>query len=123
MEEITQTRLVAKKRIEWIAFNYELSSHAKNRIKERMNTTKTIAELIYDSPLFWGLEKDIVCIAFNLYEYIVVETGKDKAVIKTFIDTRDRDETVIDRFCQFYRGKYYEKPTDNGTNGFGTIRN
>ena len=116
--------LVSRKRIEWISYNYELSLHAKDRIKERQDLRKGMGELIRNSPLSWSLCQDVLCIALNLYEYIIVATEEGKATITTFVNTKDRGDTVIERLIETHlKGGNNEKPTDNGTNGFGTIRN
>lgn len=98
--------LVSRKMIEMIANEYELSYHAKNRIKERKDTTKTIAELIYNSPLAWSPCRDKICIAFNINEYIVVtidkKEKKEKPVILTYVNTSDTDLCVIDKFVETY---------------------
>lgn len=95
--------LVSRKKIEWVSYNYELSLHAKDRIKERLNTNKTIRELIINSPLSWGLDKNILIIAFNLYEYIAVSTDTGKPIVVTFVDLRQHKKgiTVIDLFIQY----------------------
>lgn len=97
--------LVGRKRLEWIAYNYELTTHAKDRIKERASTSKTIRELILNSPLAWKSKDGLVNIAINLYEYMIVYTGEngDKALIITFINTKDSTTNVVDRFIIDYR--------------------
>lgn len=104
--------LVGRKRLEWIAFNYELSSHAKERIKERSNTRKTIKEAIRVSPLSWICGKDTICIALNLYEYIIVSVADPVPVVVTFVNTSDKKNTVVDlafnSYIKFLRGTLLE---------------
>lgn len=111
--------LVSRKRLEWIAYNYELSLHAKDRIKERSDTIKTMRELILNSPLAWGLGNNKYCIALNLYEYIVVEHVQDfthsKPTIITFVNMKESDYNVIDKFVYAYdklKNKYLGEEND-----------
>lgn len=106
--------LVSRKKVEWISFNYELSLHAKDRIKERQDLSKGMGELIRNSPLAWSLCPNILCIALNLYEFIVVATDKETPTIMTFINTKDKGDSVIDRFIESHiKGENYEEPKDN----------
>lgn len=92
--------LVSRKKIEWISYNYELSLHAKDRIKERQDLTKGMGELIRNTPLSWSLSADYLCIALNLYEYIIVAIDKATPTIMTFVNTKDKGDTVIERFIE-----------------------
>ena len=99
--------LMSRKKLEWIAYNYELSSHARERIKERMDTTKTIKELIFNSPLAWKSANNMYCIAINLFEYLVValeQTDTETPIprIVTFIDTTATGVNVVDKFIFSY---------------------
>lgn len=115
MEEIKQLSsiLISRKKLEWIMNNYELSTHAKDRIKERKETSQTIGELIYNSPLSWICGNQKVCIAFNLYEYIVVATDTDKPLVLTFVNMSDSKENVVDMafnsYIKFLRGTILDK--------------
>lgn len=111
--------LLSRKRLEWIAYNYELSLHAKDRIKERSDTIKTMRELILNSPLAWGLSTTKCCIALNLYEYIIVEHIQDNShttpKIITFVNMRNSEYNVIDKFVYSYdklKNKYLGEEND-----------
>ena len=112
-EKEIKSILVGRKRLEWIAFNYELSSHAKDRIKERASTKKTIKEAIRISPLAWICGRDTICIALNLYEYIIVSVSDKIPVVKTFVNTSDSGNTVVDlafvSYMKFLRGTLFKK--------------
>lgn len=105
--------LVARKRVEYIAYNYELSEHAKERIKER-SQYKTLTRCILESPLAWREKEGYVKIAFSKYEYIVVATGEDKPLIVTFINCKNSCETVVDRFLKDYLGENYDPEYKKG---------
>lgn len=97
--------LINRKKIVWIANNYELTSHAKERIKERMDTTRTIKDLILNTPLAWKSGANKYCIGLNLYEYIVVALGNDRtepAKVITFVNTQESAVNIIDKFVYSY---------------------
>ena len=98
-----QHTLVARKRLEFIAYNYVMSSHARERIKERRAVSTTIKESILKSPLAWRCPDGTLKIAFNKTEFIVVEdtTGThNNPTIITFVSLDNR--TVIDEFVGDY---------------------
>ena len=99
--------LVSRKRLEFIAYNYEISTHARDRLKERRALSKTIRESILTSPLAWRKQTDhTIKIAFSKNEFIVVEdtTGTRKVpVIITYINLENSDCSVIDKFIEDYK--------------------
>lgn len=98
-----QHTLVARKRLEFIAYNYLVSSHARDRLKERRAVYTTLKESILKSPLAWRCPNGTIKIAFNKTEYIVVSdtTGThNMPTIITFISLDNR--TVIDEFVTDY---------------------
>jgi len=100
---VFQHTLVARKRLEFIAYNYLVSSHARERLKERRAVGTTIKDSILKSPLAWRLPDKTIKIAFNKNEYVVVSdtTGThDMPTIITFISLDNM--TVIDEFIQDY---------------------
>lgn len=98
--------LISRKRLVWIANNFELSRHAKNRLKERTDTDRTIDDLILNSPLAWSQCRGKICIAFNMYEYIVVSLDREDkekpATVLTFVNMEDSGDCVIDMFVNTY---------------------
>ena len=106
--------LVNRKKIEWIAYNYELSSHARERIKERYGEPKTIKEAILNSCLSWYYQDDIIAIAINANDifYVGIKKGCDgkteKATIITFTWESKNGNNVIDKFCKNYLEKKKE---------------
>ena len=102
--------LVGRGKIEWIAYNYILSKHAEERILTRTKKTRTLKERILKSVFAWKTYKDCVCIALDLYEYIVVypslkndETnGKWLPLVVTYVNTKDENKTVVDKFIEHY---------------------
>lgn len=106
--------LIRRKKIEWIAYNYQLSTHAKVQITKRCYEDlqdEDFKNLILESPLAWkSKDKQCICIALNLFDYIVVnpdttdeKTGQKYANILTYVSTRNNDQTVIDKFLMDYK--------------------
>lgn len=83
--------LVSRKKIEWIATNFKVSNHAELRFIQRDTTlNRDLKSCIRRSPLCWKQLDGCICIAFDLYTYIVVVISDDNIpVIKTFLDTRE----------------------------------
>lgn len=101
-----QHTLVARKRLEFIAHNYLVSSHARERLKERRAVHSTIKDSILKSPLAWRLPNGTIKIAFNKTEFIVVSdtTGtNDSPTIITFVSLDKM--SVIDEFINDYNEK------------------
>lgn len=95
--------LVSRKRIEYIAYNYELTSHAKERIKERQATNVTLKESILKSPLSWRCKGDIIKIALNKDEFLIVSDSTETRahpIVITFVTATEG--TVIDEFIRDY---------------------
>lgn len=115
MEEIKQPTsiLISRKKLEWFAYNYELTQHAKDRIKERADTTKTIREQILNSPMAWVCGENQIAIAFNLYELIIITTTENVPYIRTFMNLRGCGENVTDlafnSYIKLLRGKLYKQ--------------
>ena len=101
--------LVGRKKIEWIANTYAMSSHAKTRMIRRDNfNTFELRERILRSPLAWKTSTDCIAIALDLFNYIIVNTttvidGTTKPLIVTFINTEAHGENVIDKMLVEYR--------------------
>ena len=97
--------------IEWIAYNYELTSHARERIKERYGSTKTLKQSILESCLAWFYEDDLVAIAINSDDIIYVKLSKgsdgktNKAMIVTYTWKSKHGYSVVDKFCKNYLEK------------------
>ena len=99
--------LVARKKIEWIAYTYELTDHAKERIKERKDLDLTIKQLILKTPLAWMTAEGYYCLALGLKEYMVLkisegEDGTQKPIILTYIHITEEDKSVVDIFIKDY---------------------
>jgi hypothetical protein len=102
--------LVGRGKIEWIAYNYQLSNHAEERMLERIKKAKkkTLKERILDSQFAWKTYKGCICIALDLYEYIVVNPSVKNNIngwiplVVTYVDTKDDGKTVVDKFLEHY---------------------
>lgn len=90
-EENYINMLVSRKKIEWIAFNFKVSSHAQIRFIQRDTILeRDLKQCIRRSPLCWKRVDGAICIAFDLYNYIVViEDSDGNPLIKTFLDARE----------------------------------
>lgn len=98
--------LVSRKKVEWVAHNFEISNHAKMQMVRRGLLNTNIASLILNSPLFWKEGKAYIAIAFNLFEYIIVavpEMNSGKPVIVTYVSLKDQGYSVIDKMLIAYQ--------------------
>lgn len=101
--------LVGRKKVEWVAHNYILSEHAKMQLVRRdASESFDLKDRVLLSPLFWKTFNGNICIAFNLYQYIVVDTtkeidGKVVPYVVTFVDTKKTRGTVIDKLLMTYK--------------------
>lgn len=103
--------LVNRKKIEWIAYNYKMTSHAQERIKERYVSPKTIRQAMLDSCLAWFQEEDLVAIAINNDDIFYVRLSYDHmgnmeyATLVTYTWKSKNGYTVVDKFCKNYLEK------------------
>lgn len=90
-EESYINMLVSRKKIEWIATNFKVSEHAELRFIQRDTVLeRDLKQCIRRSPLCWKQLDGSICIAFDLYTYIVVVVSDEGVpIIKTFLDTRE----------------------------------
>lgn len=103
--------LVKRKLVEWIAHNYVLSDHAQIRmIQKDLNDNIALKTRILESPLQWKTNNGCICIALNLYNYIVVEpakvnekTGEKYPYVVTFNNIKESNSNVIDRMMMTYK--------------------
>lgn len=100
--------LVARKRIEYIAYNYVVSEHAIERLKTR-SQYRSLQQCILNSSLAWRAPDGYLKIAFSKYEYIVVAITEDEPVVVTFVNCKNSGDTVTDRFLKDYLGEDYDK--------------
>lgn len=106
LEEVKHI-LVSRKQIEWVAYNFTFSEHSLERIVERdVILGRDFKSAILNSPMFWRINDKEISIALDLYRYIIVVFDKEKAVIKTFADTRDSmksGKTVVEKMFIDYK--------------------
>lgn len=82
--------LISRKRIEWIACNFKVSAHAQMRLIQRDTVLeRDLKACIRRSPLCWKNINGTICIALDLYRYIVVDDRTGEPVVVTFADARD----------------------------------
>lgn len=94
-EESVINMLVSRRRIEWVACNFKLSTHAQFRFVQRDTyMERDLKSCIRRSPLCWKTIEGTICIAFDLYTYIVVDDRTGEPVIVTFVDTKEKGTNV-----------------------------
>lgn len=105
MKDFIVNILVGRKKIEWIAYNHKLSSHAEMQMLRRGATSYNLTGAILNSPLSWKLPDNYIAIALNLYEYIVVvdKLGVKEAIVVTYVSMKDDGYTVIDKMLTEYQ--------------------
>nr|DAH56627.1 MAG TPA: hypothetical protein [Caudoviricetes sp.] len=104
--------LVGRKKIEFVAYTYQLSEHAKVQLLRRgTDLSVDLRDRILNSPLAWKVRDGRIAIALSLYEYIVVYVprkglGQSPTII-TYVDTTRSGVNVIDKMLISYR-EYYQ---------------
>jgi hypothetical protein len=94
-EEYYINMLVSRKRIEWIACNFKLSSHAEFRFVQRDTMVeRDLKSCIRRSPLCWKTIEGTICIAFDLYNYIIVDDRTGEPIIVTFVNAKEKGVNV-----------------------------
>lgn len=103
----TPNILVSRRVIGWIAHNLTFTNHSTFNILNRDPIlNRDFKKSVLNSPLAWKQSNKKIAIAMNLYEYIVVEIEDGKAVVVTFISTKDSEEVgdnVVFRMFRDYR--------------------
>lgn len=106
-KEKVKNVLVSRKLVEWIAYNYVVSEHAKFRqVKRDFQLDRDYKSSIRKSPLAWKTkEENTIAIALDLYNYIIVYLDKEQNVpyIKTFATTKNKNTTVVEKFFVDYK--------------------
>ena len=99
--------LVSRKLVEWVAYNFVVSEHAKFRQVERdVFLDRNFKSSIRKSPLAWKVkEENTIAIALDLYNYIIVYLDKanNVPIIKTFATTKNKNTTVVEKFFVDYK--------------------
>lgn len=86
--------LVSRKKIEWISCNFIVSAHAQMRFIQRDTILeRDLKTCIRRSPLCWKNINGTISIAFDLYNYIIVDDRTSEPVIVTFADARENPVT------------------------------
>lgn len=94
-EEEYINMLVSRKRIEWIAYNFKVSTHAQYRFVQRDTVLeRDLKACIRRSPLCWKTIEGTICIALDLYRYIVVDDRTGEPIVVTFVDAREKGTNV-----------------------------
>lgn len=113
IKDIDFSVLVGRKKIEYVAFTYKLSEHAKAQLLRRDDSLSIdLRDRILNSPLAWKVRSGRIAIALSLYEYIVVyvptrDENKLPTVI-TYVDTKKSELNVIDKMFISYK-EFYSK--------------
>ena len=108
-EDVETCILVGRKKIQWIAYNFVMTTHANMRIIQRDEMLeRNFKNEILNTVLAWKNINGTISIALNLYKYIIVdirpdETGKDVPYVVTFADTRDTKEKDRDVVMTMFR--------------------
>lgn len=97
--------LTTRKKIEWIAHKYKIATWLKADLL--LNDISTdFRDRILNTPLFWRIPGERVCIALDLFVYITVSCreGVKVPIITAYVDTRKQagKGTVVDRFVNSY---------------------
>lgn len=108
VEEPAINMLVGRKKIEWVAFTIQCSEHFKMQELKRSSVIKSLRDRILNCVLAWKTYDNNICIAFNSYEYIVVDPnkiidGKQTPIGVTYVNLKKTGGTVIDKLLMTYR--------------------
>lgn len=106
--------LVSRKRIEWIACNFKITEHAQFRFVQRdTEADRNLKRCIRNSPLSWKQVNGTIAIAFDLYNYIVVDDSTGEPIIITFCDTKSKGSNVFEKAVVEYK-KFVAQKRDIG---------
>ena len=96
--------LVGRKKVEWVAYNHKISTHAKMQMVRRGAKISNLTPAILNSPLAWKLTDEYIAIALNLFEYLVVgQNDAKEATIVTYVNLNGDDYSVIDKMLISYQ--------------------
>lgn len=96
--------LVSRKYVVWVASNFKITEHAQFRFVQRdTQVSRDLKSCIMNSPLAWKNLNGTICIALNLYDYIVVDVLDGVPIIKTFASTKEYDSSVVDKMFVEYK--------------------
>lgn len=96
--------LVSRKRIEWIACNFKITEHAQFRFVQRDTLVeRNLKMCIRRSPLCWKQIDGTIAIAFDLYNYIVVDDSSGTPIIITFANMKDKKSNVFEKAMVEYK--------------------
>ena len=103
--------LVSRKYVVWVASNFQITEHAQFRFVQRDKVaSRDLKSCIMNSPLAWKNLNGTVCIALNLYDYIVVDVRDDGIpTVITFASTRKFGSSVVDKMFVEYKKFIAEK--------------
>lgn len=98
--------LVSRKKIEWVAHNVVLSSHAKMQMVRRGMVITNLTDLMLNCPLAWKEGKDYIAVALNLFEYVIVAMPEEQGgtpVVVTYVNLKGQSYSVIDKMLVAYQ--------------------
>lgn len=96
--------LVSRKYIVWVASNFKITEHAEFRFVQRdTQVSRDLKSCIINTPLAWKNLNGTICIALNLYDYVVVDILDSVPTIITFASTKDYGGSVVDKMFVEYK--------------------
>lgn len=102
--QINNITFVSRKKIEYIAHNYILTTHAKKRLKQRYGSINDVKAMILNCIFAWANTDGTINIALDYYHYFVVGCIDGKFKIVTYNGKSKTGYTIIDKFILAYLG-------------------
>ncbi len=103
-QTINNITFVSRKKIEYIAHNFILTTHAKKRLMQRYGTIKDVRKMLLNCILAWENTDKTINIAIDYNHYFVVGCIDGKYKIVTYNDKSKTGYTIIDKFILAYLG-------------------
>lgn len=109
---------INRTKLDYVSYNYVVSEHAQLRMVERdFEFNRDIKKSIQNALVGWKSPVDNhIIIAFNSYNYIVVDMSKEKPVIVTFGTTKFKNTTIVEKMFIDYKELLNRRDKTNGKN-------
>ena len=104
--------LVSRKKIEYIAHNLIVTTHAKQRIEERLDKDADIRVMILNSPLWYRNIDGTINIAIDQQTYFVVSENNGRFALVTIKEPSRNGYDIMDKFVFAYFGNEKESKND-----------
>lgn len=97
----TYNMLISRKKLEYIAHNLIMTTHAKERMLERLGDVD-ITRTILNSPFWFRNCEGYIIIGIDIQRYFVVEETERGFILVTVTDPSTNGYDIMDKFVLNY---------------------